>query len=385
MTRIAFTADWHVDEYGTRLDPTTGLNARLADYLATAEYVVGQAAAGGAAALVIAGDLTERRHPSPWLVARIVEVLDRFPETVVALRGNHDGAKNGRSIIEVLDGRPGIVGVSSPRIVEVEEVSIACIPHLDRHWLRAQPGSEAVPDAELYQVLGEQFLLIARGLYAKAKADNPDGAAVLVCHQTLAGAQMSESQQAFLGDVSLVVDARALEAIGFEGIVAGHLHRHQTVLPGVIYTGSIERVDFGEANESKGFIVADVEPGRFDWEFVETPARRFVTIEGAPTFVGMAGLIEGPDGFVQDVTDAIVRVVDADPEADLAQIRRDLEESGAFEVQEIRVRRSESTAPAGGLSESLSADQALTAYFAETPDAEPIVARGREILAGVAA
>lgn len=33
MTRIAFSADWHVDEYGQRVDPETGINARLADYL----------------------------------------------------------------------------------------------------------------------------------------------------------------------------------------------------------------------------------------------------------------------------------------------------------------------------------------------------------------
>jgi exonuclease SbcD len=371
MTRIAFTADWHVDEYGTRVDPASGLNARLADYLATADYVVGQAAAAGATALVIAGDLTERRHPSPWLVARIVEVLDRFPELVVALRGNHDGAKAGRSIIEVLDGRPGIVGVSTPRIVEVEDVSIACIPHVDRNWLRAQPGFEAVPDAEIYGILAEQFLVMARGLYAEARRDYPDAACVLICHATLSGAQMSESQQAFLGDVSLVVDARALEAIGYEGIVAGHLHRHQTVLPNVLYAGSIERVDFGEASEAKGFIVADVEPGRFDWEFIETPARRFVTLRDR-CYVDL-----------EEVRDAVVRCVDVDPELDPANLRKVLEESGAFEVQEIRVRRSESTAVAGGLSESLSASQALDAYFAETPDAEPIVARGREILAAV--
>lgn len=383
MTRIAFTADWHVDEYPGRLDPATGLNARLLDYLTTADEVQGQAATAGAAALVIAGDFTERRHPSPWLVARIVEVLDRFPELVVAVKGNHDSAKAGRSIIEVLAGRPGIVGVSEPRIVEVEDCSIACIPHLDRHWLRAQPDFEGTPDAEVYRVLGEHFLTIARGLYAKAKADNPNGSAVLVCHQTLAGGQFNDSQVALLSDVSLVVDARALSAIGFEGIVAGHLHRHQEVLPNVLYTGSIERVDFGEADEQKGFVVADVEPGRFDWSFIETPARRFVTLHGAT-----GGELDGyrelaTDLLRQQVEGAVVRVIDVAAEDDVAEIRRKLEQLGAFEVQEIRIRRSESTAVAGGLSESLSADQALDAYFAETPDAEPIVARGREILAAV--
>lgn len=374
MTTIAFTADWHIDEYGTRLDPGSGLNARLADYLATAEYVVGQAAAAGASALVIAGDLTERRHPAPWLVARIAEVLDRFPALVVALKGNHDSAKAGRSIIEVLDGRPGIVGVSAPRIVQVGDVSIACLPHLDRHWLRAQPGFEAVPDAELYRVLAEQFVTIARGLYAMAKVDNPDGTAVLVCHQTLGGGQMSESQRAFLGDLSLVVDAGALQAIGFEAVIAGHLHRHQSVLPNVIYAGSIERVDFGEQGEPKGFLVADVAPGRFEWSFVQTPARRFVTIRGTdPEPDDLSALVEG----------AVVRALDLDPDVDLARVRQDLEAAGAFDVQEIRIRRDESPVAAGGLAETLAPAEALTAYFVDHPNRIPIVERGRGILEAV--
>jgi len=379
LTRIAFTADWHVDEYGSRVDPASGLNARLQDYLTTAAFVVDQAGSAGAAALVIAGDFTERRHPSPWLVARIVEVLDRSPELVLALKGNHDSAKAGRSIVDVLGGRFGVIGVSSPRIVEVGDVSIACMPFLDRHWLRAQPGFESVPDAEVFRVLGEQFIGIAAGLYAQAQRDHPGGACVLVCHQTLAGAQMSETQRAFLGDLGLVVDARALAAIGFEAVVAGHLHRHQVVIPGdrpVLYAGSIERVDFGEESEPKGFIVADVGPGRFEWQFIETPARQFVTMRD----IGEVLSTEREDAHIKD---AIVRVLDLDPAADVGVIRANLEAAGAFEITEIRRRSVEPTTTSAGMSEGLSAEQALEAYFDGDPDRAALIERGRAILAEV--
>ena len=381
MTRIAFAADLHVDAYGSRVDPATGLNARLVDYLTTTAWMADEARRRGAEALVVAGDFTERRHPAPWLVSRIRGALSSFPGRQVYLRGNHDGEIAGGSIVTLLDDgldderiEDRRSGVSRPRVEPIAfDVVLACIPHLDRHWLRTQPGMEKVPDAEIYQVLGDQFLAIARGLYAEARADYPDAACVLVCHQTLAGAHMSESQQAFLGDLGLVIDARALAAIGFEGIVAGHLHRHQVVLDApcpVLYPGSIERVDFGEERETKGFIVADVAPGRFAWEFVETPARAFVTLDG--------------DAMGGDVRDAIVRVLNLAPETDAARLRVELEAEGAFEIASMTTRRPDAPEIAGGLSESLGPLEALSAYFADDPDAEPLVALGRELLEAAA-
>jgi exonuclease SbcD len=383
VTRIAFTADLHVDEYGSRRDPGTGLNARLVDYLATLRWVADQASdEQECGALVIAGDFTERRHPAPWLVSKIRDALSVGPSRQVYLRGNHDGEIAGGSIVSLLDdGYDGAAeeesrdGVSRPELQVISfEAVLACIPYLDRHWLRAQPGFADVPDAEIFGVLAAQFLTIARGLYAEAKRDYPDAGVVLVCHQTLAGAHLSESQQAFLGDQQLVVSAADLESIGFEGIVAGHLHRHQALSATTLYPGSIERVDFGEEGEAKGFVVADVGPGRFAWQFVETPARRYVTLTGDYAAEGVAET---------DVEGAVVRVLDLDPAIDGARLREQIENMGAFEVVEIRQRPVEHQST-GGLAESLSAEEALAAYFADDPDHEQLVGRGRRILEEVA-
>ena len=114
---------------------------------------------------------------------------------------------------------------------------------------------------------------IAAGLYAEALADYPDACVVLVLDQTLAGADMSETQQAFLGDLGTVVDAGRLAAIGFDGVVAGHPHRHQLLDgPGcpVLYPGSIERLDFGEEREAKGFVIAQSAWAASDRRFIET-------------------------------------------------------------------------------------------------------------------
>lgn len=379
MTRIAFTADLHIDAYGTRVEPRSGLNARLLDYLGTTRFVADAAREAGAEALVVAGDLTERKHVNDWLLRHIQDALSDGPKRQVFLRGNHDAEIAGESKVTVLaQMAPGWGSFSRPGHAVVGDVVLCCMPYLDRHWLRAQAGMEAVPDAEVFRVLAEQFLAVARGLYADARRAFPDKATVLVCHQTLAGGRMGEAQQAFLGDLSLVVDTGRLAAIGFEGIVAGHLHRHQ-VIPApvpVIYTGSIERVDFGEEHEPKGFVIADVEPGRFDWSFVETPARRFVTVTGAD----WAGDVDLRDV----VPGAVVRVRDLPPEADPVTVRRTLEDLGAFEVHSIERVRVAAPEVAGGLAESLSPQQALDAWFGSDEDRDALVARGRELLEAAA-
>jgi exonuclease SbcD len=202
----------------------------------------------------------------------------------------------------------------------------------------------------------------------------------LVVHQALAGGNMSEAQRAFLGDLSLVVDTRALGAIGFDAILAGHFHLHQYVLgggPGIgegpvaVYAGSPYRTDFGEEDQEKGYLIVDLD-GLLGIEFVPTPARRFVTIDGDP--------YEAP---MHQVDGAIVRCLNVPDDVDVAQLRRDLEAEGAFEVQEIRIRRGEAAAIAGGLAETLAPTEALEAYFADALDVEQLVGRGREILAAV--
>jgi exonuclease SbcD len=385
MSRIAFTADLHIDAYGQRIDPQTGLNARLVDDLATLRWSAAEALRQGCDALVVAGDFTERRHPSPWLVGKIAGALG---DKLVLLRGNHDGEIAGESIVTVL-GRT-LSGedraFARPGVAWIGRTAICCIPYLDRHWLRAQPGMEHIPDDEVFGILADQIVAIAGGLYAQALAGaastplNVADGVVLVLHQTLAGAHMSETQQAFLGDRGTVVDAGRLAAIGFEGIVAGHLHRHQ-MLEGlacpVVIPGSIERVDFGEEREIKGFVIADVGPGRFDWRFVETPTRRFVTIDGEDFAI---------DAAVDQMRfmGAIVRVHNLPPEIDAGEVRRFLESHGAFEVAEIRRRPMVIPELAGGLSEAMSPGDALETFFRGDDDEPALVEEGRRLLAEVA-
>ena len=57
----------------------------------------------------------------------------------------------------------------------------------------------------------------------------------------------------------------------FDYVALGHLHRHQNLnesgYPAVVYSGSIERIDFGERKEEKGFCLVSIpEKGKANYE-----------------------------------------------------------------------------------------------------------------------
>ena len=94
-----------------------------------------------------------------------------------------------------------------------------------------------------------------------------------------------------------------------------------TGTPSVVYAGSINRVDFSEEQEAKGFIVAEIERGRCTWEFAPVKARPFLTIRAEP-------LTDDPTGDVQKaifragnlVRDAVIRLQMVGPRARLQAV-----------------------------------------------------------------
>jgi exonuclease SbcD len=124
-------------------------------------------------------------------------------------------------------------------------------------------------------------------------------------------------------------------------VALGHIHRHQALepqrFPPVVYAGSIERIDFGEEREDKGFVIAEIERGNCSWAFHKLDARPFVTIRVTadgedPTAQVIAAVERAP------TQEAVVRVfIRTTPDRDVLlreqDIRRALKD--AFYVSAI--------------------------------------------------
>ncbi len=61
-------------------------------------------------------------------------------------------------------------------------------------------------------------------------------------------------------------------------VALGHIHKHQSLnrdeQPPIIFSGSPERIDFGEEREPKGWVVATIGEAQTIWQFQEQYHRR---------------------------------------------------------------------------------------------------------------
>jgi exonuclease SbcD len=155
-------------------------------------------------------------------------------------------------------------------------------------------------------------------------------------------------------------------------IALGHIHRHQELnngqQPPIVYCGSLERIDFGEEKEPKGFVVADVSRGHTTWQFHQVAARRFVTIrvdvqqETDPLAVLLAAIEE------HDIADSIVRVIvqaRAEQEGLLrdADIRQALKEAYFVAGVQKEIERAYRLRLGGESAEGLTPSQLLARYL----------------------
>ncbi|MBM4431184.1 MAG: exonuclease SbcCD subunit D, partial [Chloroflexi bacterium] len=319
MVKILHFADLHlgVENYG-RLDPATGLHTRLLDFTHSFDQLVEYALAEHVDLVLFAGDAYRSRDPSPTHqreFARRVYRLAAAQIPVFLLLGNHD--------IPNTIGRANTLDIFA--ILEVDNVTVARVPKTYRistrpgpvqvialPWIvRSQMLSREEYKSRTLAEIEERLLELVHKFVAQGVASlDPAVPTVLAVHGNVQGAVYGSERSVMLGQ-ELVLPTGLLKNKAFDYVALGHIHRHQVLSqePPVVYSGSVDRVDFGEEKEAKGFVVADVERGRAQFEFVQLAGtRRFVTIEVCA---------DGPDPMAEvrraitghDVQDAIVRMI----------------------------------------------------------------------------
>jgi exonuclease SbcD len=303
--KLLHFADAHIDmaNYG-RHDPKTGLPLRVLDFLKSLDTIVDTAISEKVELVIFAGDAYRDRSPSPTFQRewgkRIIR-LSRAGIRTLLLVGNHDlspalGRANAIQEFDTLE-IPHISVLDRPDFLDAEKLGlraqVIAIPWVARSGLLAATDASTVDGSEIFTNIEERLTALVNGYFERADPDLPT---ILTAHASVEGAMYGSERTVMLG-ADLVLPGSLVRDGRLDYVALGHIHKPQDLNPNahppVIYPGSIERVDFGEAGDDKFFIIADVEKGRTQVEWRQ--------LDGIRPFVDRYVHLESPE----DVTAAL--------------------------------------------------------------------------------
>ena len=293
--RILHFSDVHigVESYGST-DPDTGLSSRLTDFLATFDEVVDYALDNNVDLVLFAGDAYKSRDPSQTHqreFARRIARLSRAGMPVFLLLGNHDlphiaSRATALDIFHTLAVPNVTIGDRlDTYLVQTRSgpLQVIALPWIRRASFLAREETRNLTIDQINQQLQER---VTNLLAWQTQALDPTIPAALVAHVSLNTAKTSSEQSMLLGRDPIIMQS-ALAHPSLDYVALGHIHKHQVLSqnPHIAYSGSLERIDFGEENDDKGFCLIDLDPSRpqgqrlVDFTFHHVKARPFLTIE----------------------------------------------------------------------------------------------------------
>ena len=292
---IIHTADIHIGvENYSRPDPKTRTSSRLQDFLRSLDELVDYSIDNEADLVLICGDVYKSRNPTQTHQREFVKRISRLAREgikVFLLAGNHDspnvpGPATTLDIFPTLDiENVQIANELNTQIVQTRNGSIQIIslPWIRKGDFMSLEKYNQLSNEKFNSAIEEKLIEDLDKEIANLDSSMPS---ILASHVSVDLAKTSSEKSMTLGkDYLLPTNFLANPKLDY--VALGHIHRHQILNddPPVVYSGSLERIDFGEEKDSKGFCVIDIststdKKNRLNsYKFVEVNARRFKTIQ----------------------------------------------------------------------------------------------------------
>lgn len=292
MIKILHLSDIHMGSgfsHG-RINPATGINTRLEDFVNTLAKCIDRAITEPVDLVLFGGDAFPDATPPPYVQEAFANQFRRLVDAnipTVLLVGNHDQHSQGQGGASLCIYRtlavPGfVVGdtITTHRIqTHNGPVQVITLPWLTNSTLLSRPDTEGLTLAEVNQLLISRLEPILEG---EIRQLDPNLPTVLLGHLMADQARFGAERFLAVGK-GFTIPLSLLTRPCFDYVALGHIHQHQNLNhsndPPVIYPGSIERVDFSEEKEDKGYVMIDLSKGHVQWEFCPLSVRPFRTIE----------------------------------------------------------------------------------------------------------
>lgn len=311
--KVIHFADLHLgmENYG-KTDPESGLNQRIIDFVNALNNLVEYALKNRVELVMFAGDAYKNKNPNQTLTSKFAEQIRRLTREgiqVLLLVGNHDRPNiekhaHSMAVFDALEVE-GVIVAKDCRVYLVKtpsgEIQVATLPHFSRSYFFSLPNFENEKLDDINLSMTKEVEERVDCLACEA-AKRPELPSVLVAHLSVAEAKLGTEQKISVSN-ELVIQPRGLARPEFDYVALGHLHRHQALaahsppgidspiygemsgrkLPGenppLVYSGSIERVDFSEEKEEKGFYLLELAGREATYKFIPLPARPMLTLE----------------------------------------------------------------------------------------------------------
>jgi len=292
MIRFIHTADIHfgVENYG-KIDLKTGIHSRLLDFVRALNCCIDYAIEKSVDFFLFSGDAYKTHHPTQTQQKLLLRCFFRLHQAnipIIIVVGNHDNPLSfGKAnTLEFFDELPlnGFYVIAKPTSLRLETksgpVQIVGIPWPTRNSIVI--GKQVYKSAtQITEYISHAVAAIIKNYASKLDPTIP---AILAGHLTVSTGIFSGSEKRAIYGTDPVLLPSQLTIEPFDYIALGHLHRYQNLNPNshppLVYSGSIERIDFGERKEEKGFCIVTIkQKANVVHEFIKTPIRPFQQIE----------------------------------------------------------------------------------------------------------
>ena len=403
--RLLHFADAHIDmsNYG-RHDTETGLPVRVLDFLKSLDTIIETAITEKVDLVIFAGDAYRDRSPAPtfqreW--GRRIIRLSKAGIRTLLLVGNHDlspaiGRANAIQEFDTLE-IPHVTVLARPQILDAQALGlpaqVMAIPWISRSGFVASTDASTADTGEVVADMEARLSELIDTWWEKVDPTLP---VIMTAHASVQGAKYGAERTVMLG-ADMILPGSLVKDPRLDYVALGHIHKPQNLNenahPPVIYPGSIERVDFGEVDDEKFFIIAQVEHGHTEVEWRQ--------LTGIRPFIDRYISLDSPENVTEalqralppreKLKDAIVRLTvdyirEWDTLIDESALHRYTEE--AFEFHLIKRPQIEARIrlPGDQAVSSLGPLELLDRYFlaSHTPpeDVENLEKLAREIIEG---
>ncbi len=270
--------DLHLGSYQGKMEQG-GINSRFLDFVKTFNEAIDYSIDKQIKFCLINGDVFKTKEPQPSeldaFAAGIKRLIDKNIKVIV-VPGNHDlflseKLKHNLSIFKTLK-LPNIFILDSPQILTVGDgnwkIQIQSMPYQHRNILKKKNHEEVSEYIEknieeLYKTRDTKLPIIFAG------------------HFSIRDIEYGTEQRTINKFSEPIISKSVFLNKDYLYVAMGHIHKYQKFMenPPAYYCGSINRIDFNESQEEKGFIHVEVNEKKVTPTFIRVNARKFLDLD----------------------------------------------------------------------------------------------------------